>query len=443
MPKKNNQAWVVAVTMGYGHQRAAYPLKDIACDQIITANDYPGIPKKDEKVWRRSRSFYEFVSRLKHIPALGTSIFNFYDKHFQSIDPFYPRRDLSAASFQLKQIYRLMAGGWGRHLVDYLNCADIPMITTFFVPAFFAEFHHFRNDIYVVATDTDVSRTWAPLEPKKSRIKYFAPTKRVVDRLVEYGIKKENIFLTGFPLPKENIDGRNMTTLKRSLGRRICNLDPQNIYRHKYSNTINDNLPAGCVPKTSSAPLTITFAVGGAGAQREIGGAIVWALKNKIAKGLVKINLVAGVRNEIYKYFEAVLKKHQLMSDKSKANIIYSTDFQQYIKEFNQALITTDILWTKPSELSFYCGLGIPIIMAPPVGAQETFNRMWLASIGAGMDQLDPQYANQWLFDWLDSGWLAEAAMEGYLDAHKFGTKTIESIISGKIKKAEELPQLM
>ena len=26
---------------------------------------------------------------------------------------------------------------------------------------------------------------------------------------------------------------------------------------------------------------------------------------------------------------------------------------------------TTDILWTKPSELSFYCGLGIPIIMAP------------------------------------------------------------------------------
>ena len=26
---------------------------------------------------------------------------------------------------------------------------------------------------------------------------------------------------------------------------------------------------------------------------------------------------------------------------------------------------TTDILWTKPSELSFYCGLGIPIVMAP------------------------------------------------------------------------------
>ena len=28
--KEQSKAWVVAVDMGYGHQRAAYPLKDIA-----------------------------------------------------------------------------------------------------------------------------------------------------------------------------------------------------------------------------------------------------------------------------------------------------------------------------------------------------------------------------------------------------------------------------
>ena len=33
-----DQAWVVAVDMGYGHQRAAYPFRDIAYEGIITAN---------------------------------------------------------------------------------------------------------------------------------------------------------------------------------------------------------------------------------------------------------------------------------------------------------------------------------------------------------------------------------------------------------------------
>jgi hypothetical protein len=34
-----HQAWVVAVDMGYGHQRAAYPFRDIACEGIITAKN--------------------------------------------------------------------------------------------------------------------------------------------------------------------------------------------------------------------------------------------------------------------------------------------------------------------------------------------------------------------------------------------------------------------
>ena len=32
------KAWVISVDMGYGHQRAAYPLRDIAFERIITAN---------------------------------------------------------------------------------------------------------------------------------------------------------------------------------------------------------------------------------------------------------------------------------------------------------------------------------------------------------------------------------------------------------------------
>ncbi len=46
--EQNKKVWVVAADMGYGHQRTAYPLKDIAfTGRVINANSYEGIPKKD------------------------------------------------------------------------------------------------------------------------------------------------------------------------------------------------------------------------------------------------------------------------------------------------------------------------------------------------------------------------------------------------------------
>jgi hypothetical protein len=41
------KAWVVAVDMGYGHQRAAYPLRHLSpTGKVILANNYAGIPPK-------------------------------------------------------------------------------------------------------------------------------------------------------------------------------------------------------------------------------------------------------------------------------------------------------------------------------------------------------------------------------------------------------------
>ena len=49
---KQNKVWVVAADMGYGHQRTAYPLRDIAFGgKVICANSYTGIPKKDKRFW--------------------------------------------------------------------------------------------------------------------------------------------------------------------------------------------------------------------------------------------------------------------------------------------------------------------------------------------------------------------------------------------------------
>jgi hypothetical protein len=101
---------------------------------------------------------------------------------------------------------------------------------------------------------------------------------------------------------------------------------------------------------------------------------------------------------------------------------------------------TTDILWTKPSELSFYTGLGLPIIMAPTVGSQEDFNRNWLYQVGGGTDALDPTYAGEWLWDWISSGALARMAWNGYTNAPTHGAYRIDDIVRGKPWSIHPLP---
>src|SRR3990167_1578250 len=80
------KAWVVAVDMGYGHQRTAYPLRDLAFGgQIINANNYNGIDPGDKRFWQISRYSYEFISRFRRVPFLGEMFFallNSFQKTF-------------------------------------------------------------------------------------------------------------------------------------------------------------------------------------------------------------------------------------------------------------------------------------------------------------------------------------------------------------------------
>jgi len=428
---------VVAVDMGYGHQRAAFPLLgDSQSGTIITANNYPGISRRERRSWEKGRKWYEFISRFKDVPFLGRIAFSIMD-HFQRIDPFYPKRDLSRLSRQQRYFLKLIIKGQGRQLIDLLNKNPLPLVTSFFVPAYQAEHHGYKGPIYCIICDADIARAWAPAKPKQSRIHYLVPNKRAKERLMLYGVAENKITITGFPLPKENIGGPSAPILKKDLAARIYKLDPSGIYRHKYHNLICDYLGSGKL-KNPNRPVTITFAVGGAGAQREIGALLMERLIKHIKKGVIKLNLVAGVRNDVYNYFQKEVLKHKFKN--GSVTIIYDEDKMRYFKAFNKALRTTDVLWTKPSELIFYAGLGLPIIMADPVGAQEKFNRDWLLGIGAGIDSGDPRYVDEWLFDWLNSGWLAEAAMQGYLDAPKMGTYNVENtVLRGKRTEVEDI----
>jgi len=423
----HKKAWVISINMGYGHQRTAYALRDLAVGKkIINANDYKGMPKGDKNVWEASRRFYEFVSRFKKAPLVGNIIFSLFDAT-QRIAEFYPKRDLSHSNFTQKRTYPLFEKGWGNHLIKKLSSKDKrPLISTFYNPAFMAEYFNYPGDIYCVVCDADISRSWAPLKPGQSRIKYFAPTKRVVDRLVLYGIKKENIFLTGYPLPMEII-GKRLEKVKEDLKHRILNLDPWAVYQKKYGGTLKEKL--GEFPSKADHPLTIMFAVGGAGAQKEMGVNILKQLRDNISNGEVKVILVAGTKKKIKEYFKEEIEKLKISPSQERVEIIFEETFEKYFDSFNSALRKTDILWTKPSELSFYSALGLPIIIAPTIGSQEEFNRAWLLSSGFGAEEENPNFIKDWLFDWLKEGRLAEMALEGFIEGEQMGALRIKDII--------------
>lgn len=427
---KEKKAWVVAVDMGYGHQRAAYPLKDIAYQRIITANSDKIILPKEKKMWSKAQGIYERMSRGSS-GFIGRIFFNLFDR-IQSISPYYPYRDLSKPNIIVNYIDSKIKKGLAKSTIDFVKTKKLPFITTFFIPAIAASYAKL-SDIYCVVTDSDINRAWVARESKKSKINYLAPTQHTVRRLLSYGVPKDRIFLTGFPLPKENLGGRELLILKKDIGNRLLNLDPKKVFIKRYKEVISKNIGRSALGKKSDHPLTITFVVGGAGAQKEIAVSLLRSLKNKILKGEIKFNLVAGIRIEVKTYFEEQLQRLSLLKRLGKnISIIFALDKKTYFSIFNLCLRKTDILWTKPSELTFYAGLGIPLILTPPIGSQEIYNRKWLHNIGAGHLQEDVRYANEWLYDWLEQGILAEAAWKGFLEAPKLGVYNIEELVFSK-----------
>lgn len=418
--------YVVAVDMGYGHQRAAYPFTEEAEGGIIDANNYPGMESDEKKLWRSQSGIYDFISYFKKIPLLGPAIFGVMDK-FQDIDEFYPRRPLKHTTAQQQFFLSRVKRGVGRALIKKLNRDPRPLLATFFVPVYFSEYYGYKGQVYCLICDADISRSWAPINPAKSSVIYLASTERARQRLMMYGVKDANIIVTGFPLPKTNIGGEDKSILKADLSQRLARLDPSGIFRKTFGSFVASDIGLLTHLKPAGAP-TLTFAVGGAGAQREAAAEFLPSLKAMLKDGRLKLNLVAGSRSDVNDYFINLVKEQGLRHNKN-LQIIYHRHKPDYFKIFNRALRTTDILMTKPSELSFYAGLGLPILMMPIVGAQERENRSWLMSIGAGLDAEDLRYMGEWLPDWLNDGRLARGAWQGYLEAENLATYKIEKII--------------
>ncbi|HLX11493.1 MAG TPA: hypothetical protein VKS81_01645 [Bacteroidota bacterium] len=433
LPKKNGvrTAWLVAANMGYGHLRAIFPLKGIVHEEIVILGENDNSKAVEKKLWEKLLVLYSRFSRAKGIPGIGKYLFKILNR-FLYIPSVYPVRNLSQATFQVDLLATFIRKGLCAGILGKINDRPLPLVTSFYAPAIAAEMsgHH---PTYCIICDADLNRVWVPKEPSESNITYFAPCGKSAQRLQAYGVPNDRIVITGFPLPGELLGGKSLPILKSDLRTRLRYLDPNGRFWQMHSRNVEYFLGKERVEREPERALTLMYAVGGAGAQREIGRRIAFSIRERLSSGQIRLILAAGTNFAIRDYFEE-LRIELGHAVAENVSVIYADIFEEYYTLFNRSIRTTDILWTKPSELSFYCALGIPIIISPIIGSQEYFNRKWLLEIRAGFKQDDPDYADQWLFELLNKGLLAEASWAGFLKARKLGTyKILDIIAEGKV----------
>lgn len=418
---------VVALDMGYGHLRAAHALAEALGAEVVHA-DRPPLAEGDElRLWAASRRLYESVSRLSQLPVAGRPLRRLLDS-VTDIPPLHPFRDLSASDFSTRALARRLAKGLGRGLAARLLATGEPLLTTYFTPALAAD-RAGCDPIWCVVTDSDIARAWAPAAPAATRIRYLAPSRRAQRRLRAYGVPEANLHLTGFPLPHALLGGPELPALRRNLAARLVRLDPEGAFRGELRRDLERDL--GPLPaEEEGRPPRVAFAVGGAGAQAELGEHLTARLAPAVRAGKLRLALVAGVRAEVAERFARAAAAAGLGDAPPGAlEIVHEPDLGAYLARFASLLASTDVLWTKPSELSFYAALGLPLVLSWPVGTHERYNRRWLVENGAGLKQRNLPDPAGWLAELLADGTLAAAAWSGYTRLPKHGLYRILDLL--------------
>ncbi|HTV24310.1 MAG TPA: hypothetical protein VMG12_36710 [Polyangiaceae bacterium] len=426
---------MASVTMGYGHLRAAYPLAERLGVEVLAVDEPPIADPKEARLWGWVRHMHEVLS--KPMPFLGP-----LDRPARGlmdaitmIPPLHETRDHRAPTWSVRVLDRMIKHGLGMGMVEHVRRLGAPLITTFYACAIIAE-RAGIEDITCVITDADCNRVWAPLDPTRTRIRYAAPTPRVVRRLRSFGVPERNITLTGFPLPPMLTDPSDTTSAELRLAERIARLDPRGVFRDLHgpelARLVQDRGLAGesARQRSSSGPVHLMFAVGGAGAQVELVDEFLPALRPLILEGRLRLQLVAGTRPEVLQVFSDAVARNGLerVLDRD-ITLIHGRDFKSYYEMFNRALLRTDVLWTKPSELSFYPALGVACMLSRPLGAHERYNRRWLREQGVGLKHRRLDHARGWFEEWLEDGTLAGAAWSGFVRLPKHGTERIAQMV--------------
>jgi hypothetical protein len=421
---------VVSVEMGYGHLRAALPLADQLSTTLMHADLPPLAAPRERRLWEAVRRGHEIGSKLSQLRGVFTLPLQSVMDVVTMIPSLHGSLDLTRPNAAVRYVDFLMERGLGAGLVEHLRSTGSALLTTFYVPALVAA-RSGCGPVYCVCTDADIHRVWVPMDPGADTIHYFAPSRRVVRRLQAYGVPAENITFTGFPLPPELLGGPQLDGLRGDLAARVVRLDPEGSFRSTCRAELERSL--GRLPRGEERrPPMLTFAVGGAGAQTDLPDLFLPRFRGLLERRAIRITLVAGTRPDVASRLRASVERAGLAEHlDADVQVLEASGFAEYYRRFSDLLKGTDILWTKPSELSFYAALGIPLVVARPIGEHERFNLRWLREHGAGLKQRNPRNAAGWLEEWLADGTLAAAAWWGFTRLPKLGTYEIARVLRG------------
>lgn len=412
------EPFVASVSMGYGHLRPAYAIAQHLNTPVEKIDGPPWTSRVDETYWQRTRSAYEGISRASQTPIVGRVFRGLLDS-LTDIPSLYPKRDLSGSDIGSRYLDKMILRGFCDNVVQHLKESQRPLLTTFYAPAIAASKMGVEN-VFCVVTDSDVHRIWAPVASSATNIQYLAPSPRVKERLNSYGVPRSHIHMTGFPLPPDLLGGPDLESLKANLSRRLTRLDPRSIFREQLGRELGYFLPE--YQESDEAPVHLVFAVGGAGAQSDIASDFLPSLRGMLETGRVRITLVAGTREEVKDRFIQMIGSADLEVHLGNSiQILHKQKLTDYFMAFNDLMQNTDILWTKPSELTFFGALGLPLILSPPMGNHERYNRRWATENGAAIKQRNPKECGDWLPELLHEGTLAAMAWSGYIRLPKFG----------------------
>ena len=254
--------------MGYGHLRAARPIARALGVEITQVDRPPLVGPEELKVWDRVRAAYEWTSRASQLPYLGRP-FRWALDSVTDIPHLHPYRDLSAPTRGVAALERLVRRDLGKGLVARMRETGR------------AARHHLllaghrrrrgRARATSGASSPTVTSTGSgrPRDAARTGIRYLVPSPRAGRRLRSYGVPEQQHHLHGLPAAPRARGGRELPVLRRNLAARLVRLDPPGTFRRDYREELAHFL--GPLPEEEAGrPPTLTFAVGGAGAQAEM-----------------------------------------------------------------------------------------------------------------------------------------------------------------------------
>jgi len=182
-------------------------------------------------------------------------------------------------------------------------------------------------------------------------------------------------------------------------------------------------------------PLEVAFAVGGAGAQVELAARLVRSLAPRLRADTLRLVLVAGTREDTAHRLVRIAQRAGFRSEGGgPLDVLYEPTFSAYARRYHERLATTDLLFTKPSEMTFFAAAGFALALTTPLGDQEHANRAWALRLGAALDAGDVRRADRWLAARLADGSLARVAWAAATRMPRQGTRRILERVAGSAR---------